>query len=184
MNIDPPPNCRVSNTASQRSSTGEIGQSNWRPTNRGATPINVPWRSQRKKRLQRGQIPRSDAALNVVSHRGHDRSHLELSIGCVELTAAIQICQLTTRITGRRELTLISKNACHRRSRACDGSSAFGVRSSGPIREVFPNERVVGPTSISVESIVSGSRTCQQSQSMLDRFSQPKHHIIFRDKSV
>ena len=30
---------------------------------------------------------------------------------------------VTTRITGRRELTLISKSAGHRRSRACDGSS-------------------------------------------------------------
>ena len=29
---------------------------------------------------------------------------------------------LTSRITGRRELTLICKSAGHRRSRACDGS--------------------------------------------------------------
>lgn len=47
---------------------------------------------------------------------------------------AVCECPLTSRITGWRELTLISKTACHRHSRACDGSSASCMRYGAGIR--------------------------------------------------
>ena len=44
-----------------------------------------------------------------------------------------ELCRLTTRIMGRRELTLISKSGGYRRSCGCDGSPhCAGIRFTMP----------------------------------------------------
>ncbi len=48
----------------------------------------------------------------------------------------------TTRITGRRELTLISKSTGHRRSRACDGSVAYHTEGGRDAFRRVPIESV------------------------------------------
>ena len=75
---------------------------------------------QLRKRLQKlGQILSAFSKLRKASY------HLTIHKEPFEMVQTDCSARLTTRITGRRELTLISNSAGHRRSRACDGYSAY-----------------------------------------------------------